>query len=73
MNNIQKITYRGYTIYGLSEYLFLGTLFLDQKYTTLEIYKNTRRNYVSKIEINNKSYVLKIPRSEQILIQKKNL
>lgn len=71
--NIIKKRKNSYTIYGKEENLYLAEDFLDQNYETIEVFKNTRRNYVAKIKIREKYYILKSPRSEQILIQKKIL
>ncbi|AVQ17416.1 lipopolysaccharide core heptose(II) kinase RfaY [Fusobacterium gonidiaformans] len=73
MNILKKRMHNSYTVYGKEENLYLAEEFLNQNYETIEIFKDTKRNYVSKIKIQKKYYILKSPRSEQILIQKKIL
>ena len=73
MNILKKRMHNSYTVYGKEENLYLAEEFLNQNYETIEIFKDTKRNYVSKIKIQKKYYILKSPRSEQILIQKKFL
>lgn len=73
MKKIKKIFYQDYIIYGQSQYLSLAKSFLNKNYNIIEIYKDTKRNYVSKIEMDHKYYVVKSPRSEQKLFQKKIL
>ncbi|WP_442486623.1 lipopolysaccharide core heptose(II) kinase RfaY [Fusobacterium necrophorum] len=68
---IVKKRNHSYTMYGKKEDLYLAEEFLKQNYKTVEVFKNTKRNYVAKIDIQGKYYILKSPRSEQILLQKK--
>jgi len=44
---------------------------LNKKYKVVTEYKNTERNYVAKIEIDNELYVLKSPKAETIIPQRK--
>ncbi|EFS21313.1 hypothetical protein FSBG_00810 [Fusobacterium gonidiaformans 3-1-5R] len=68
---IKSIKYQSYTIYGTEEYLELGKCILKNQYEILEVYKDDNRSYVAKIRLNGKIYVLKSPRSEIRLIQRK--
>ncbi|MDX8335924.1 lipopolysaccharide core heptose(II) kinase RfaY [Candidatus Cetobacterium colombiensis] len=62
----------GYILSAYEEkYLKLGEKILENKYNILKEYKNTLRNYVAVIEIENKKYVLKSPRNEHRIIQRK--
>lgn len=68
---IKSIKYQNYLIYGTEEYLELGKCILKNQYEILEVYKDDNRSYVAKIRLNEKIYVLKSPRSEIRLIQRK--
>lgn len=68
---IKSIKYQNYMIYGTEEYLELGKCILKNQYEILEVYKDDSRSYVAKIRLNGKIYVLKSPRSEIRLIQRK--
>lgn len=68
---IKNIKYQNYMIYGTEEYLELGKGILKNRYEILEIYKNDNRNYVAKIELKGKIYILKSLRSETRLLQRK--
>lgn len=74
MNDLKKVEYKGYFIYFYEEnYLIVAKMFVDNKYNVEEIYKKTKRNYVAKIVINNEKFIIKSPKSETILPQKKLL
>lgn len=49
----------------------LGKMILDGNYKIKKVYKDTKRNYVAQIEIENKNYILKEFRSEVIIPQRK--
>ena len=49
----------------------LGELILNNKYIIKKVFKDTERNYVAQIEIENKYYILKEFRSEVIIPQRK--
>lgn len=51
--------------------IVLGKMILDGKYKIKKIFKDTKRNYVAQIEIENKNYILKEFRSEIIIPQRK--
>lgn len=44
---------------------------LDEKYEILEKYKDTERNFVAKIEVLGKIFVLKSPKAETVIPQRK--
>ncbi|MEG0137241.1 MAG: lipopolysaccharide core heptose(II) kinase RfaY [Cetobacterium sp.] len=69
---IKEEKYNGYKIYYKNESNgVLAKKILDKSYKVLEEYKNTERNYVAKIDIDGKSYVLKSPKAETIIPQRK--
>lgn len=71
---IKNEKYKEYTIYYPEKEIFYGELgkkIIDKEYKELEVYKNTERNYVAKIEIDEKKYILKSPKSETIIPQRK--
>lgn len=49
----------------------LGEIILEDKYKIKKVFKDTERNYVAQIEIENKYYILKEFRSEVIIPQRK--
>lgn len=49
----------------------LGERVLSKEYVVLCEYKNTERNYVAKIDIDGRTFVLKSPKSETIIPQRK--
>ncbi|MGX6591094.1 lipopolysaccharide core heptose(II) kinase RfaY [Cetobacterium ceti] len=74
MNELIERSYKDYKIYTYDEkYIKIGEKILNKDYKIIEIYKDTNRNYVGKIEIDEKFYVLKSPKSEVIIPQRKIL
>jgi heptose II phosphotransferase len=71
---IKRIEYKDYEIFYLEKYknlLKLGKNIID---TDIKIFKNfkiTKRNYVVGIEFENKKYILKSPRNEHRIPQRK--
>jgi len=64
--------YKGFFIFAYDKfYINIGKNIIDKEYKELSILKNTKRNYVSEIEINNTSYIFKEPRNEYIIPQRK--
>ncbi|WP_297599282.1 lipopolysaccharide core heptose(II) kinase RfaY [uncultured Cetobacterium sp.] len=49
----------------------LGEKVLSKNYIVLSEYKNTERNYVAKIDIDGKMFVLKSPKSETVIPQRR--
>lgn len=71
-NNIIKASYKDYTIYYKdTKNKELAEKILNKSYEVLEEYKNTERNYVAKIRIDEYYYVLKSPKAETIIPQRK--
>lgn len=64
--------YKGYNIYFYNEkYEKIGKDIVDKKYKVLETYKNDKRSYVVKIEIDNYMYILKSALNETNRVGKK--
>ena len=64
--------YKGLSIFTYEKfYIDIAKNIIDKKYKELTIFKNTKRNYVSEIEINNVNYIFKEPRNEYIIPQRK--
>lgn len=66
--------FNGYKIYYLREdsnILEICQKILEKKYEVLETYKDTERNYVAKIEVLNRIFVLKSPKAEVVIPQRK--
>lgn len=71
---MKKARIEGYDVYFNDKiYKNIAKDIINKKYEVLTEYKNTRRNYVARIKIGEKEYVLKSPRREAIMIQKKIL
>lgn len=71
---ITKYLYKEYKIYFPEEKLEreeLGKSIIDNNFKTIKILKDTKRNYVAIIEIENKKYILKEFRSEVVIPQRK--
>ena len=71
---IKNEKYKEYNIYYPEKEIFykeLGEKIVDKQYEELEVYKNTERNYVAKIEVEGKKYILKSPKSETIIPQRR--
>lgn len=69
---IKKNRYKDFEIYYKNEDSeILARKVLDTDYTVIQEYKNTERNYVAKIGIDGKSYVLKSPKAETVIPQRK--
>lgn len=64
--------YKEYNLYFLNEVgESLAKKVINKEYKVLEEFKNTERNYVAKIEIDGKKYVLKSPKAETVIPQRK--
>ena len=64
--------YKGYSLFAYDNFFIeIGKNIIDKEYKELNIFKNTKRNYVSEIQINNISYIFKEPRNECIIPQRK--
>lgn len=64
--------YKEFSIYSYSErYIKLGEEIIDKKYDIVKKLKDTKRNYVAEIKLEDKNYILKEPRNEYIIPQRK--
>ena len=69
---IKDVLYKEFKIYYKSEEnKRLAEVVLDKNYKVIDEYKNTERNYVAKIEIDGQFYVLKSPKAETVIPQRK--
>lgn len=69
---IKKIKYNEFMIYFKDvNNEKLAKKILNKEYIVTDEYKNTERNYVAKIEIDKKFYVLKSPKAETVIPQRK--
>ncbi|MBP6063653.1 MAG: lipopolysaccharide biosynthesis protein [Fusobacteriaceae bacterium] len=71
-NNFVTNKYRDYNIYfpqnsKTTETLELSKKIIDKNYKILQIFKDTERNFVAKIEIDTKIFILKSPKAETII------
>lgn len=68
-------SYKGYKIYFFKDekvdFEKIGKKIIDKKYKIEDIYKNTIRNYVVKVNIDKSNYILKSPKSENIIPQRR--
>lgn len=69
---MKRENYKEFNIYFYNdEELNLGKMIIDKHYSIVRILKDTKRNYVAIIEIMGKKYVLKEPRNEFRIPQRK--
>ncbi|MGL5054405.1 MAG: lipopolysaccharide core heptose(II) kinase RfaY [Fusobacteriaceae bacterium] len=71
---IEKESYKGYELYYSKkkiEYKSILKKICKKEYAELEIYKNTERNYVAKIEVEGNVYILKSPKAETVIPQRR--
>ena len=71
---IKKVKYKEYKIFYLEKYkslLKLGKNIIDENIKIFQEFKVTKRNYVIGIEYENKKYILKSPRNEHRIPQRK--
>lgn len=68
----KKAKYKDYEIFTFEDkYMTLGKKILDKDYKVVKILKDSKRNYVAVIEIENKKFVIKEPRNEYRIPQRK--
>ena len=64
--------YKEYSIFAYNKFFIeIGKNIIDKEYKEVNILKNSKRNFVSEIQINNISYIFKEPRNEYIIPQRK--
>ena len=67
-----KEKYKEYSIFAYDKFFIeIGKNIIDKEYKELNILKDTKRNYVSEIQIDNISYIFKEPKNEYIIPQRK--
>ncbi|WP_302163201.1 lipopolysaccharide core heptose(II) kinase RfaY [uncultured Fusobacterium sp.] len=71
MKNKKYLEWQIYFLEEENNTEILGELILNNKYIIKKVFKDTERNYVAQIEIENKYYILKEFRSEIIIPQRK--
>ena len=71
MKNKKYLEWQIYFLEEENNTEILGELILNNKYIIKKVFKDTERNYVAQIEIENKYYILKEFRSEVIIPQRK--
>ncbi|MDR3260197.1 MAG: lipopolysaccharide biosynthesis protein [Fusobacteriaceae bacterium] len=69
--DLKKCEYKGFDVfYFKKKELDLGKNIIDKKYIIDSILKESKRNYVAVVKINDVKYLLKEPRNEYRLIQR---
>ena len=69
---LRQVEYKGFNIfYYENKYVEVGKKIIENDYKTIKILKDTKRNYVSAIEIDGNNYIVKEPRNEYIIPQRK--
>lgn len=69
---LKKESYKGYDLYFYEDkFLDIGRKIVDKKYNEKKILKDTKRNFVEIIELDEQEYVLKENRNEHIIPQRK--
>lgn len=65
MDSLKKINYKGHNIYYFNDYYSeIGKKILDNNFIELKKIKDTKRNYVSLVEIDEAKFIYKEPRNE---------
>lgn len=68
---LKKGKYKNLNVYYYEDYfLIIAKKILEKEFKELKIIKNTKRNFVSLIEIDNKKYIYKEPRNEYRIPQR---
>ena len=69
---LRQVEYKGFNIfYYENKYVEVGKKIIENDYKTIKVLKDTKRNYVSAIEIDGNNYIVKEPRNEYIIPQRK--
>ena len=56
--------YKEYSLFAYDKFFIeIAKNIINKEYKELNIFKNTKRNYVSEIQINNINYIFKEPRN----------
>lgn len=74
MDNIKQFIYKEYNIYYISDlYSEIAKKIIDKKFKEIKKIKDTKRNYVSLIEVDGIKYIYKEPRNEYRIPQRQIL
>ncbi|MDY4011911.1 MAG: lipopolysaccharide core heptose(II) kinase RfaY [Fusobacterium gastrosuis] len=69
---IEKEKYNQYNIYSFdTRYIYIAKEILERRFSLVKVLKDTKRNYVALIKINQKKYVYKEARNEYQIPQRK--
>ena len=69
---IKEQDYKGFKIfYYDNRYLEIGKKIIEKDFKTIKVLKDSKRNYVSEIEIEGSNFIIKEPRNEYIIPQRK--
>ena len=69
---IKEQDYKGFKIFYCDDkYLEFGKKIIEKDFKTIKILKDSKRNYVSEIEIEGNNFIIKEPRNEYIIPQRK--
>jgi heptose II phosphotransferase len=72
MPTLQIKQYKGFKIHYISDNdVILGEKLIDHEYSVHKIIKESKRSFVAIISIKEKKYILKEPRNEHLLVQRK--
>ena len=69
---LKEQTYKDFKIFYYDDkYLEIGKKIIEKNFKTIKILKDSKRNYVSEIEIEETNFIMKEPRNEYIIPQRK--
>lgn len=70
IKNLLSEKYKSYSIYTTEKnrrFLEISHNIIDKKYKIIHKFKDTERNFVAQIEIDNSTYILKSPKAETVI------
>ena len=69
---LKEQNYKDFKIFYYDDkYLEIGKKIIEKNFKTIKILKDSKRNYVSEIEIEETNFIMKEPRNEYIIPQRK--
>ena len=69
---LKEQNYKDFKIFYYDDkYLEIGKKIIEKSFKTVKILKDSKRNYVSEIEIDETNFIMKEPRNEYIIPQRK--
>ena len=69
---LKEQNYKDFKIFYYDDkYLKIGKKIIEKNFKTVKILKDSKRNYVSEIEIDETNFIMKEPRNEYIIPQRK--